>query len=264
MKEHKLVLSVGLKGGVGKTTVAINTARALKRRGHSVGILDLDYRTPNVPVAMNDDYSELDHSFDGDMLVPPLIEGIKVMSMQYIWPAHKCVQVEDADAMDDVLNLLTPGVIDWGELDYLVLDTPPTSTGVVRVALEATNVQGALIVTHASRVSRMDTIRTIDLFAEKQVPIIGLICNQSIDVNGEFRYDLSIQDIIEVAERYGIKYLETIPHSRGDLKPFFDVIADAVVLGKTTTLKIPEVRQEAWSKLMLLSKRLSASKSESS
>lgn len=261
----KVVLSVGLKGGVGKTTVAINTARALLRREFKVGILDLDYRTPNVPIALTENPAEISHSFNGDKLLPAIIENIKVMSMAYIWPTWKCVTIEDADAMDDVLHLLTPSIIDWGDIDYLILDTPPTSVGVVKVALETPNVLGALIISHSSRVARMDTIRTIDLFAEKRVPIIGMLCNQGIDEQGTQRYDLLPEDIKKVASEYGIPFLVSIPHIRdySKLEPYFNQIADAILSGKPVVLSVKEQDDTAWNKLVLLSKRLSGSESSS-
>ena len=256
-KQMKIVPVCSLKGGVGKTTVSIGIARALRDKGYRVGILDLDYRTPNIPVALDDGVARLDHTYNGDVLIPPVVEGIRVMSMAYIWPDWKCVQVEDSDAMEDVLHLLTPGIIDWDEIDYLVVDTPPTSTGVVRVALEASGIMGAIVVTHSSRVSRMDAVRTIDLFAEQEVPVIGIVCNQSVDVDGELRYDLEPADIKHVATEYGISYLGTIPHSRGDLSIYFSDIADAILLNNPVTLKIKEPDKEPWNKLLSLTRLLS-------
>lgn len=248
-----------LKGGVGKTTVAVQTALALARRGIKTGILDLDYRTPNVPIALDGQMSRLEHSYDGDILIPADINGIKVMSMAYIWPEWKCVQVEDADAMQDVVHLLTPGIIDWDGVAALVVDTPPTSTGVVKVALEAPGIAGALIVSHASRVSRMDAIRTIDLFAEKRVPITGLICNQSVDENGSPRYDLEVSDIKALADQHGLPFFANIPHIRDQkrLQEHFDAVAEALLTVQPKTLTIKEPSEEAWKKLVLLSKRLS-------
>ena len=263
-KQIKIVPVCSLKGGVGKTTISIGIAKALRDKGYKVGILDLDYRTPNVPIALDDGVAHLDHTYDGDILIPPVIENIRVMSMAYIWPDWKCVQVEDNDAMEDVLHLLTPGIIDWGEIDYLILDTPPTSTGVVRVALEASGIVGAIVVTHSSRVSRMDATRTIDLFAEKEVPIIGLVCNQSEGVDGELRYDLSPADIEHVAIEYGIPYLGSIPHSRDNLSVYFEALAGAILSNKPVTLKIKEHDKESWKKLLSLTKLLSGSKSDNS
>lgn len=264
----QLILSIGLKGGVGKTTVAVGMARALAEDGDRVGILDLDYRTPNVPLAMDGGVARLEHSYDEDSLIPPEIDGIKVMSMAYIWPDYKCVQVEDADAMEDVVHLLKPGIIDWGPLDYLVLDMPPTSVGVCRAALEAENLKGAVIVTHASSFSRMDTVRTLDLFAEQEVPVIGLVCNQSwfwqdgIAVN---RYDLDETDITEVAERYGLPLLASIPHSQDheELKSHFKTLVSKLRDITPVTLKIDQPQEGAWKSLLVLTNKLRPGSSSS-
>lgn len=259
----KVVLVCGLKGGVGKTTIAINTARSLYRKGFKVGIIDLDYRTPNVPIALDNGIAQLDHTYDGDILIPANIEGLKVMSMAYIWPEWKCVMVDDNQAMQDVLHLLSPGIIGWGDIDYLVADTPPTSVGVVQIALEARSVVGALIVSHASKVSRMDTIRTIDLFAEKRVPIIGMVCNQGVDDNGQMRYDLTPDDIENVAKEYGIPFIASIPHTRSDvlLREYFDYISETVVNSTPVILSVKEQSEKTWNSLLELTRKLSKSDS---
>jgi len=253
----QLILSVGLKGGVGKTTVSVGLAHALESQGYKVGILDLDYRTPNVPLAFNQP-SELDHSYEGDSLIPARIDNIQVMSMAYIWPTFKCVLVEDTEAMEDVIHLLKPGIIAWDkDLDYLVVDTPPTSTGVVEIALGNEDVKGAIVVTHSSTFSRMDMIRTLDLFAEKEVPIIGVVCNQSIDENGEPRYDLEPSDIKDVCDSYGLELLTSIPHSRDKqvLEHYFTCVANEIDR-EPVILKVKLPGDEAWNALQSLTKKL--------
>jgi len=254
----RIVLSIGLKGGVGKTTIAAGMARALQRCGYRVGVLDLDYRTPNIPLALDGGVATLNHTYDGDILIPADIDGLKVMSMAYIWPDWKCVLVEDAEAMEDVVHLMTPGIIEWGELDYLIIDTPPTSVGVCRVALETEDVQGAMIITHSSTFSRMDTIRTLDLFAEKGVPVIGVVCNQSIDFAGILRYDLTPFDIQKVADDYSIPSFYNLPHSLNplDLQQHFDKIAKIVINTVPVILTIKEPSENAWTKLQQLTRKL--------
>jgi len=251
----KLVLSVGLKGGVGKTTVAVGVALALSRAGKKVGLLDLDYRTPNVLEALNGGTPILTQTFMGDILIPPEIRGIKVFSMSFIWPEGKSVMVRDEDAMQDVLNLLTPGVLAWGDMDYLVVDTPPTSTGVVQVALDAVGVAGAMMVTHASTFARADTLRTIDLFREKGVPVLGMVCNQV------GLHDLGEHDMQAVAVRFGLPFFVAVPHCSqpAALLPFFDQIAHLVETVTPVQLQPEEIRSEAWTKLLSLTQTLSES-----
>jgi Mrp family chromosome partitioning ATPase len=251
----KTVLSASVKGGVGKTTVAVGVAQALQRKGFKVGILDLDYRAPCVPIVLNIEDATLGRT-EGDALVPVQVGGLHVFSMAFIWPASKCVQVEDNDATDDVRQLLTTGVIAWPDLDFLVLDSPPTSSGIVRVALESAEAAGAVIVSHPSRVSRADTVRTLDLFSEKQVPVFGLCSNQGVDERGENRFDLQDQDIIDLAALYGLPWCFCIPHTR-TLEPHFDGLAQCILSTQPVLLAKPqEPKGAGWERIITLAQKL--------
>lgn len=263
----KVVISSSIKGGVGKTTVAAQTAKALQRRGLQVGVLDLDYRAPCIPIAMDAEDGALTHGA-GDVLVPPVFDGIAIVSMAYIWPPTKCVMVEDNEATEQVLELLTPGIIAWPEgQQYLVVDTPPTSSGIVRVALEASanGDTGAILVTHPSRVSRADTLRTFDLFREKEVPVYALVSNQGTDEEGRRRYDLIDEEMRFLAAQEGIPIFQAIPHLliSHALGPHFDRLVEAVLGTKPVLLaKIErEVGGKSWDKLAQLSAKLLAKKS---
>jgi len=234
----KTILSASVKGGVGKTTVAVGLAQALQRLGHKVGILDLDYRAPNVPIVLNAEGLTIGRTRD-DALVPVAIAGLHLFSMAYVWPKEKGVLVEDNEATNDVAELLQPGVIAWPNLDFLVLDTPPTSSGIVRVALEASNATGAIVVSHPSRVSRADTLRTLDLFSEKQVPVYALVSNQGRDDEERERYDLTDRDIFDLARQYGIPIFVAIPHTQ-NLVPYFDTLAEKVVVTEPVVLDPPK------------------------
>ena len=249
----KLLLVVGLKGGVGKTTLSAGIARSMAQLGERVGILDLDYRTPNLLEAF-DTSAELDHSYEGNLLIPPTVDGVKLFSMSYIWPPGKSVQVVDSDAMDDVLHLLTSGVLAWGNLDYLVVDTPPTSTGVVQVALEAEGVEGAVVVTHASTFSRADTLRTLDLFREKGVPVFGLIANQV------GMHNLEEGDMEEIARAFNLPFFLAVPHLRKgeSLHPYSDRIVRLVTSVEPVRLELPDLEGPAWQSLKSLTRMLSA------
>ena len=239
--------------------MAVGLALALHRLGHRVGVLDLDYRAPCVPIVLNIEDRVLGRT-ENDAMVPVEVEGLHVFSMAFIWPVSKCVQVEDNNATDDVRQLLAPGVIAWPNLDFLVVDTPPTSSGIVRVALEVAEAAGAVLISHPSRVSRADTLRTLDLFAEKQVPVFGLVSNQGIDEHGENRFDLQDQDIIDLAATYGLPWCFCIPHTR-NLIPHFNGLA-ACVLGTQPVLldKPKEPKGVGWDRITALAQKLTEPK----
>lgn len=246
----KKVLIASLKGGTGKTTTAISLALALRDAGFKAGILDIDYRTPNVPIAMAArglEGAAISHSFDGDVIIPAVVAGIQVMSMAYIWPEHKAVQVAEADAMSDVHHLLSPGIIAWDQaLDYLVIDTPPTSVGVVEAAFKADDVLGAFVVTHASRVSRMDAIRTLDLFREEGVLVLGMICNQ-IGL-----HDLTADDLHRVADEARLPICLAIPHNPNfdELAPLFVPLVETIVAEAGVILEKYHPEDGAWQSLL--------------
>jgi len=250
----KLILVAGLKGGVGKTTVSTGLAKAMARMGLKVGVLDLDYRTPNVLEAFGAS-TEITHDYETNTLNPPLVDGVKLFSMSYIWPPGKSVQVSDEDAMKDVEHLLTTKVLNWGDLDYLVVDTPPTSVGVVEAAVDAPDLAGALIVSHASIFARADTMRTIDLFREKEVPILGLICNQ-VGI-----HDLTAEDMKAVADAVSLPYFFAIPQIPATDQTAFEAKFDqiAAILGdiEPVTLTVESLEDDAWNQLKLVANLLS-------
>ena len=246
----KKILVTSLKGGTGKTTTSISLAIALRGSGFKTGILDIDYRTPNVPLAMEArglGGVPVDHSFTGDVLIPAVVADIEVMSMAYIWPEHKAVQVAEADAMSDVRHLLSPGIIAWDQaLSYLVIDTPPTSVGVVEAAFRADDVLGAFVVTHASSVSRMDAIRTLDLFREEGVPVLGMVCNQV------GLHDLNADDIQAVATEAALPICLNVPHNPDfdELAPLYDELVKIIVKEEVVILPRYQPEDGTWQKLV--------------
>ena len=270
------VLVVSLKGGVGKTKVTAELARALGRRGLKVGILDCDYHAPNIPTELNCEEAKPTRG-QGDVIVPPRVDGMPVLSWGMLWPPNSAVMIEDSQvetddlrrvralvvlgekekairyldqliahpggAMEHMRLLLEEGAVDWGGIDYLVIDTPPESTGVIRVALESEGVLGAIIVCHPSRVSLADTRRTVDLFRKRRLPLLGILCNQGTQ-NGEARYDLREADIEAFARERGIPFIGAIPHTQ-DLGPHFDRVAEFVVEAEPVILP-PPPKEEGW------------------
>ena len=169
------VIAVGAgKGGVGKTTVAVNVAVALARSGGRVGMIDGDVYGPNLPIMLGID-ARL--SSEGQKIVPAENHGVRVVSMGFL---------ADGDAPIIWRGPMLHGVVRqffqdvrWGELDYLVVDMPP-GTGDVALSLTQTvPVAGAIVVTTPQVVSLADTRRAVGMYKKLGVPTLGLIENMS-------------------------------------------------------------------------------------
>src|SRR5579871_3868890 len=175
------------KGGVGKTTVSVNLAIALARVGHRVGLLDADVYGPNVPLMMGINQTP---AAIGERIQPLHKYGVKLMSMGFLSPGDKPL-VWRGPMLHSVIQQFLRGV-DWGELDYLVIDLPP-GTGDVQLSLiQTAPVTGAVVVTTPSDVSLEDARKAVRMFEQVKVPILGMIenmsfltcppCNERIDV----------------------------------------------------------------------------------
>ena len=171
----KNLIAVGSgKGGVGKTTVAVNLAVALSRLGSSVGLMDADVYGPNVPLMMGINQTPLAH---GERIQPLQQLGVRLMSMGFLNPGDKPL-VWRGPMLHSVIQQFLRGV-DWGELDYLIIDLPP-GTGDVQLSLMQTApVTGAIVVTTPSTVSLDDARKAVHMFYQVKVPVLGLVENMS-------------------------------------------------------------------------------------
>lgn len=254
----KLILVCSLKGGVGKTTVCVGLAKALRRLGLRTAILDADYRTPDLCIAFGEEAerAELTRA-PGDLIVPPTVEGIQIMSMAYLWSPDSCVEVSDEDALDNVAHLLTPGVIQWNP-EYLLVDTPPTATGQIRAALESPDILGAVVVSHPSKVARADCRRTVDMFRQHRVPVIVLVSNMGVDAEGRQMFDLRDGDMEAFAREYGLPAFFALPYMLdGDRRDgLFDALATLVLETTPKVLERHEPGDAAWKAAVQLARRL--------
>jgi len=185
-----LVAVASGKGGVGKTTVAVNLAIALKNLGASVGLLDADVYGPNVPVMLGT--NEQPRAIDQQTIIPVEAYGIKMISMGLLNPGDKPL-IWRGPMLHSVIQQFLRSV-QWGELDYLVVDLPPGTGDVQLTLIQSVAVTGTVVVTTPSIVSLADVRKAIEMFRQVNVEILGVVenmsyfncphCNGRIDVFG--------------------------------------------------------------------------------
>ena len=173
---HVVAVASG-KGGVGKSTVAVNLACALARQGHSVGLLDADVYGPSIPLMLGipGEHPRLDAS--GKRLIPFERYGIRFMSLGFLVEPDSAVIWRGPMVMKALEQLLRDVV--WGSLDYLILDLPP-GTGDAQLTLtQRVKLSGAVIVSTPQDVALADAVRGVAMFRKVNVPILGLVENMS-------------------------------------------------------------------------------------
>jgi ATP-binding protein involved in chromosome partitioning len=171
--EHIIAVGSG-KGGVGKTTVSVNLAVALAGLGHKVGLLDADVYGPNVPLMMG--IQEMPE-VRGERIQPLEQFGVRLMSMGFLNPGDRPL-IWRGPMLHSVVQQFVRGV-DWGELEYLIVDLPP-GTGDVQLSLiQTVPITGAIVVTTPSDVSLEDARKAVRMFREVRVEILGIVENMS-------------------------------------------------------------------------------------
>ena len=162
------------KGGVGKSSVTTYLAHALRQEGHSVGVLDADIYGPSIRQMLPEDKLP---SQKGDKLVPAVSQGICTLSMAYFRKENEAAAVR-APIANSVITQFVEGV-DWGPLDYLLIDFPP-GTGDIQLTLaQKAHLSGALMVTTPQNVALLDVRKAMNLFNQVNVPVLGIIENMS-------------------------------------------------------------------------------------
>jgi ATP-binding protein involved in chromosome partitioning len=162
------------KGGVGKTTVAVNLALALHKLGRRVGLLDADVYGPNVPLMMGTRETPLGNA---ESIRPIEKFGVKLMSMGFLNPGDKPL-VWRGPMLHSVIQQFLRNVV-WGELDFLLIDLPPGTGDVALSLIQTAPLSGAVVVTTPSEVSLEDARKAVNMFAQVRVPILGLVENMS-------------------------------------------------------------------------------------
>lgn len=169
------------KGGVGKSTVAVNLAISLARLGYQVGLLDTDIFGPSVPKMFGvEDARPYAVEVDGRHLIEPITQyGVKLLSIGFFVSPETATLWRGAMACNALKQLLEDA--DWGELDYLILDTPPGTSDIHLSLLQLLDITGAVIVSTPQAVALADARKGIDMYQNEKinVPILGLVENMA-------------------------------------------------------------------------------------
>lgn len=218
--ECKSVIAVAAgKGGVGKSTVAVNLAYALQRLGARVGLLDADVYGPSIPQLTG----AAGHPAEVDGKIEPIVrQGIPVMSIGFMVPADQAVIWRGPMLHSAVTKLLRDTA--WGSLDYLIIDMPPGTGDVALTLSQTVPVHGAVIVCTPQRVALLDAIKAVGMFQRVKIPIVGVVENMSTFLcpGCQTRYDIfGHGGARQYAGEAGLPFLGEIPltipvRERGD------------------------------------------------
>ena len=162
------------KGGVGKSTVAVNTAVVLAQSGARVGLLDADIYGPNIPTMMGIDRLP---GQKGEKLLPAEAYGVKVMSIGFLVKPNQPLIWRGPMLHSAIRQFLTD--VEWGELDYLVVDLPPGTGDAALSLAQSLPLSGGVIVTLPQQVSLEDARRGLEMFRALDVPLLGVVENMS-------------------------------------------------------------------------------------
>jgi ATP-binding protein involved in chromosome partitioning len=201
------IIAVGSgKGGVGKTTLAVNLAIAMARLGHKVGLLDADVYGPNVPLMLGT--SAQPKVLAENRIEPLEAHGVRVISVGFLNPGDKPL-IWRGPMLHSIIRQFLGSVV-WGELGYLVVDLPPGTGDVALSLIQTVPLTGAIVVSTPSDVSLQDARKAIEMFRQMKVDVVGVVENMSYFVCPHCHQETDIFSrggAQRTAEQFGVAYL---------------------------------------------------------
>lgn len=221
------------KGGVGKSTTAVNLTLALAREGARVGVLDADIYGPSMGLMLGLPAGTRPEVKDGKLFIAPRAHGVQVMSMAFLLDDNTPVVWRGPMVSGALMQLLTQTA--WDDLDYLVVDMPP-GTGDIQLTLaQKVPVTGAVIVTTPQDLALLDAIKGIEMFNKVNIPVLGVVENMAIHICsqcGHAEHLFGEGGGERLAEQYGVDLLASMPLSM--------MIREQADGGKPTVVAEPE------------------------
>jgi len=229
--KRKIIIS-SLKGGTGKSTATVNLGKALHRAGHRVGLLDVDATAPTLYKALGlAEAPQWDLDSVAARLLPFEVDGLYALTLASHYGESPAVLWDEPTLIRAMRELIRD--VQWPELDYLILDSPPSSSGFMQALYDAVagDVYGVVLVFQPTDIAAADLVRTLDFIKIKKVPVVGLIANMAycVSPSGE-KFWPFISPKVEmgrVCEENGIALLGEVPltPSQNSIDSEFDSIA---------------------------------------
>jgi len=204
------IIAVGSgKGGVGKTTLAVNLALALAKLGHRIGLLDADVYGPNVPLMLGT--SAQPRALGDNRIEPLTVHGLKTISVGLLNPGDKPL-IWRGPMLHSIIRQFL-GSVEWGLLDYLIVDLPPGTGDVALSLIQTVPLTASIVVSTPSDVSLQDARKAIEMFRQMKVDIAGVVENMSYFVCPHCHSEIDIFSrggAEKTAREFGVDFLGSI------------------------------------------------------
>ena len=203
---RKIKTKIGVysaKGGVGKTTVAVNLATHIAKQGYAVGLLDADIDTPNAAKVFGGDPQP---NVDQGRIQPAEVFGVKVVSMSFFQENEEEAIIWRGPMVHNAINQFLQ-TTEWGDLDYMVVDLPPGTSDAPLTVMQVLSLDGFVVVTSPQALAKLDAKRSINMIRKLKINVLGVVENFSGEMFGTGAGE-------ELAEEMGLNFMGRI-----DLRP---------------------------------------------